>query len=81
MLIIAKAGAAIFTTIEDSAEVVFSGHSFLQAMVKPTENMRNMTITLIMPLIKSILLFCYNSSLAALEKRQSKNFSLAKPMI
>jgi len=53
MLITARAGAAIFTTITDSTDVVLGGQSFRKVKKNPTANIKNITTTLINPFIIS----------------------------
>ena len=52
----ARDGAAIFTTMTDKTEVLFSGQTFRRVSKKPTEKIKKRTITLLIPFILSALL-------------------------
>ena len=55
MLIIARAGAAALTTMQERTDGVFSGQVLFMPNQNPTLNMRKITMTLMIPLIMIFL--------------------------
>ena len=60
MLVTARAGAAIFTTVVENTLFVFSGHFCFFVKKKPTPSIMNTTRTLTIPFTMMTLLFSIN---------------------